>query len=280
METLKTIKYKGCEIKIHPDSDPMNPMEDWDAMGEVRSFSRRHHNSVKDQDEAERLMEQHPLHVKLSYFEHGNCLWMVMGDERPGVEWQWDGTRFAGLWIPNKEALNNIHVKTLSALVKPRGEVLYLSDKNPDGTVKEGRLNIITALLDGQVWKKGFKTFEEAYRALGRKLKVPMNKEAMEEPLRRASREYARECVETYSQWCNGEVYGYTTEMPDGSDGDSCWGYYGWEFEENGLLDEAKSSIDYYWEQKLQEHQKRLKIQIKNRVPLACRQPVELYART
>lgn len=279
METLKKIKYRGCTIRIHQDTDPMNPMEDWDAMGEVRSFSRRHHNSVKSQEEAERLMEENPLHVKLSYFEHGNCLWMVMGDERPGVEWQWDGTRFAGLWIPNKEAMENIRVRAFAKLFEGIGFVQYRSEKNPDGTVKEGRLNIITAVLaDGTPLKGGFKNFEEGYRFLGRKFKVPMNAKALEEPIRRASREYARNCVETYSQWCNGEVYGYTIEMADGSDGDSCWGYYGWDFEKNGLLESAQSSIDYELKKLKEQHFNKLKTQIRNHVPLSHREPLQLHA--
>lgn len=33
--------------------------------------------------------------------------------------------------------------------------------------------------------------------------------------------------VETYGQWCNGEVYGYVVEDADGEEVDSCWGFIG-----------------------------------------------------
>lgn len=32
--------------------------------------------------------------------------------------------------------------------------------------------------------------------------------------------------VDTYSQWANGQVYGFITKDPDGEEIDSCWGFY------------------------------------------------------
>lgn len=52
--------------------------------------------------------------------------------------------------------------------------------------------------------------------------------------------------IETFSQWANGDVFGYTitdsddNEIQDGS----CWGFYGWDHEESGLLEYAKDAID------------------------------------
>lgn len=37
----------------------------------------------------------------------------------------------------------------------------------------------------------------------------------------------ARIFLETYTNWANGNVYGYILETEDGKDVDSCWGYYG-----------------------------------------------------
>jgi hypothetical protein len=59
------------------------------------------------------------------------------------------------------------------------------------------------------------------------------------------SRVRAREClvaeVETYSQWANGEVYGYVIEDEDGNELDSCWGFYGLEYCES----EARERAEY-----------------------------------
>lgn len=36
----------------------------------------------------------------VSYFEHGQCVWMRVGGNVPaGVEFQWDGVRYAGMLI-------------------------------------------------------------------------------------------------------------------------------------------------------------------------------------
>jgi hypothetical protein len=41
----------------------------------------------------------HGLAHVLSYYEHGNCIWFLHGDEFAGVEFRWDGVRVAGLLV-------------------------------------------------------------------------------------------------------------------------------------------------------------------------------------
>lgn len=40
----------------------------------------------------------------------------------------------------------------------------------------------------------------------------------------------ARGYLETYTEWANGEVYGYQIEDADGDDVDSCYGFYGLDY--------------------------------------------------
>lgn len=47
--------------------------------------------------------------------------------------------------------------------------------------------------------------------------------------------------VETFSQWANGEIYGFTVEDEEKGISDSCGGFYGSDWENNGILDH----IDY-----------------------------------
>lgn len=84
------------------DEDCPNPCEEIDGMGQIRSFSHRHINNI-GVSEATDLLESDPDVVPLSYFEHGQCLWDVQGGERIGrcPDMRWDGTRFAGVWIPD-----------------------------------------------------------------------------------------------------------------------------------------------------------------------------------
>ena len=50
--------------------------------------------------------------------------------------------------------------------------------------------------------------------------------------------------VETYDHYLTGEVYGFITKDKDDNEIDSCWGFYGYDFENNGLLETAKGNIE------------------------------------
>jgi hypothetical protein len=56
-----------------------------------------------------------------------------------------------------------------------------------------------------------------------------------------ASRARARKCleaeVETYNDYVQGEVYGYTLLDVDGEEIDSCFGFYGYDPTTNGIFD-------------------------------------------
>ena len=81
---------------------------------------------------------------------------------------------------------------------------------------------------------------------------------------------FAEANVELYNDYLSGSVYGYSIEKA----GDSCWGFYGYDHEKSGLLDNAKSEIDYHIEKTKKEHFTRLKQWIRNRVPLQYREPL------
>jgi len=53
--------------------------------------------------------------------------------------------------------------------------------------------------------------------------------------------------VEVYDQFIRGDVYGYQTFDPNGDEIHSCWGYYGSDCEKNGLMSDARGSIDWYF---------------------------------
>jgi len=44
-----------------------------------------------------------------------------------------------------------------------------------------------------------------------------------------------QEEVELYDKFLRGEVYGYILEDEKGNEIDSCWGFYGWNLDENGI---------------------------------------------
>lgn len=50
---------------------------------------------------------------------------------------------------------------------------------------------------------------------------------------------YLSQEVETYSQYLNGEVYGYVIEDEEGNDIDSCWGFFGYDY----AVEQAKEAV-------------------------------------
>lgn len=51
--------------------------------------------------------------------------------------------------------------------------------------------------------------------------------------------------IEEYDQYITGETYGYTVYDKKGNVVGSCGGFYGDDFDKNGLLEYAKAEIDY-----------------------------------
>jgi hypothetical protein len=164
-----TVERNGqtLRIRIYPDYDTPNPLEDWSAMGSILSLSRRHANyhpgSVDD------LLEDHPDAVPLSYYEHGLCLWSIAGELPPHLRCPFDSVGIAGFWLPDAETL--------------------ASARNYGGFTR-----------------------------------------------RMFMRKRARQACEAYTQWCNGDIYGYDIERVTtcphcGEEStesvDSCWGFYG-----------------------------------------------------
>jgi len=49
--------------------------------------------------------------------------------------------------------------------------------------------------------------------------------------------------VQVYDDYLTGSVYGYIVEGPAS---DSCWGYYGYNHRQSGLLNTAESAIDCF----------------------------------
>jgi hypothetical protein len=103
------------KLILNHDHDLENPCDNdgW----KVHSFGRRHANfrdpetlglsySLDPSTGLPKVMNpglrsklKHGLAFFLSYFEHGNCVWFLHGDEPAGVEFRWDGVKVAGLIV-------------------------------------------------------------------------------------------------------------------------------------------------------------------------------------
>jgi hypothetical protein len=82
--------------------------------------------------------------------------------------------------------------------------------------------------------------------------------------------------TDVYDSYIRGDVYGYSIEDSNGDQIDSCAGFYGYDFEKNGLYEQAKPAIDYEILNRLHKHFDKLKAQIKGKAPLAVRETLVL----
>lgn len=256
-DTLQT-DTRIAFIKIDTDDAPMNPLKDMDGYGSIHSFSHRHVNYM-DPDEARDILKTNKFAVPLSYYEHGNSLWMVAEGPTPaGVEFQWDGARFAGIWEPTKDDIENIKASLYHSQIK----IIQYARWQGQPEHKDACPWIL------EVAGEKFSTWKKA-RAHARKLAtIKHGKNARKVALREATHRYATQACEIYTSWCNGDVYGFTIEIYDiikDKDGepcdeirvyqelaspiteDSCWGFYGSD-EINGTIttDHIQPLIDQY----------------------------------
>src|SRR5271157_1187896 len=187
----ETIEQDGqtYRLAVYADPDASNPLEDWSEMGRLLSLNRRHGNF--DPAGVEDALENNPDAVKLSYFEHGQCLWSVAGELPATARCRFDSVSFAGVWLPDSETL--------------------ASARNYGGRTRQLFM-----------------------------------------------RQRARQACDAYTQWCNGDVYGYEVERVTtcyevervttcahcGEESkeplDSCWGFYGLDY----CLGEAKAAVE------------------------------------
>lgn len=80
--------------------------------------------------------------------------------------------------------------------------------------------------------------------------------------------------AELFGHWAWGDVYSFITEDENGDILDSCSGFYGDDYNKSGLMEEAKSTIDYYLKKKQKDRFNRLKELIKANVPYYKRQSI------
>lgn len=85
--------------------------------------------------------------------------------------------------------------------------------------------------------------------------------------------DYLNSEVKTYDNFLTGEVYYCSTEDQNGEMIDSCGGFFGYNHEENGLMEYGKNSIDCHIKYCRKQHFEKLKEFIRNKVNFQYRKP-------
>jgi hypothetical protein len=236
-EIYETIKYKGYSINIMQDLDPLDPRTDWEPLGTMICFHRRYNlgdkHSYSNPNDLRRSMarEADPrIEDRIEYWETGKG-WAHLMNKCAQVE-----------------ECDEIVDKIIQSAIDKHYIVLPLYLYDHSG------ITMSTSPFSCP-WDSGqvgiiFITNKKACEEYGWK---HLNKSRRERIIK-----YLKSEVEIYDQYLTGSVYGYDViELDeDGDDGDSidsCWGYSGTDWKENGLLESAKSSIDHHIAKKEKE---------------------------
>lgn len=244
------IEYRGYNIRIETDEEPMSPRE-WDNLGTMLCGHREYNLGDKqmtgkyDSSEEEVACTIDPeCYDIIAYWEH------------EGFDLR--GEQHAEQMI--RKAIERAFEK---AVVLP----LYLYDHSGI-TISTGPFSC--------VWDSGqvgwiYVTHENIRKEYGWKRLTKKRLKQIEG--------YLKGEVDVYDDYLTGAVYGYVVEDPDGIDVEdgSCWGFYGHDHEKSGLLEAARSAVDCEVSHKKKQHFKQLSRWVKNRVPLHQREPFPEY---
>jgi hypothetical protein len=222
-EIVETIDYKSYQINIHQDIDPIDPVREFDQLGTMICFHRRYNLGHKHNYDSPKEMlfdlvkEADPYVVdKLDHWESGKG-WASIAKLDDAVK------------ISNNKQKAIIE-KTIEKyyIILP----LYLYDHSGI-TISTGPFSC--------PWDSGqvgyiFISKEKAKKEYSWK---NMSKSRIEKVIG-----YLKNEVETYDQFLTGDVYGYIISNEEDDHIDSCWGFFGHNWKENGLLEMAENAID------------------------------------
>jgi len=222
----ETIEYRGREIEIWNDECPLNPRVDYDNIGTM-------------------------------VYKHRNY---TLGDEE--IE---DPIDFLNTLLVNPIAeddieYSNAFMESIQALVEVEANYIIL----PVYIYEHGGITISTGSFSCQ-WDSGQCGYIYAHKDKVNEFGQSWIDEYHDGDPIKALTAVLKGEVETFAQYLEGAVYGFTTGD------DSCGGFFGYDHEASGLLDEAKSNIDHEIKAEMEERIQQVKNWIKNKVPLGYR---------
>jgi hypothetical protein len=256
-QPIESIEYRGFNINIYSDFDPINPIDDFDMFASMACWHNRYqlgHEQPKcDPDEfmQELAIKADPIiEDKIYYWEDGDG-WAMLSNKYP----------FNDPDVEPYTAINQSNERIKSLIQKAIDKhyiilPLYLYDHSG--------ITISTSPFSCP-WDSG--QVGIIYISIKDVLKE-FNRKKMSKKLRSKAINLMIAEVKTYDQYLTGEVYGYLIEPTDKNKSiecdDSCWGFYGYDHEKSGLMEYAKNAIDCaiseYKKEVIANHLRRLQL--------------------
>ena len=248
-----SITYRNFEIKISQDTDAMNPFEDCDgnlpliASWGSYSYDKKDYSNDGIKHYLLGLITYGQYRVKFNeLLEIADYTKEDFNVEFPYPEYDGDD-RFNALYEAIEERLDNEYFDTLESLATLFKIPCLNTCRNGYSQGDSTDLFIC--------WTKEFEktTGLSKDNCTDKKLE---------------------NCANLYGYWAFGDVYGYSIEDINDDHIDSCWGYYGDDHIESGLIESAKDAIDYHIDAQISTHIDKVKTWIKSKVALIYRSPL------
>lgn len=210
-----------------------NPCTEGSGMGLVGTCHRREDNTRYHECQA----GKHPLHVYLDIYDHSGRVYAVHNSvqARNFPDQRWVVAHCGGVWVPDSEALNHIHLKACEKMGF-KVEVLQTAccaqkpeDCKPWKLAVRRTVSDKLTLLDVKR-QRYFSDWKKAAAYAQWHAKKDQGAGALHSAEHEAAIECAEQCLETYNAWCSGDIWGVICDtVKDGKvvDTDSCWGFIG-----------------------------------------------------
>jgi len=221
---IEVIDYKGYQINIHSDFDPMNPRTEFDNLGTIISFhnhydlgDKHNYSNAREAFTDLAVMADPTVESKLEYWESGRGWASIARLPKAGIMSDENQKDIILKAIEQHYIMLNLYLYDHSGITIRTSPFSCPWDSGKVGFVYISK----EKAKKEYSWKKMTKKRIE-------QIKTYLNCE-----------------IETYDQYLTGDVYGYIVSNEEDDHIHSCWGYFGHDWEENGLLEAAKGEIDY-----------------------------------
>lgn len=231
MNTLEDIQYRGHRIRIAFDDDPQNPRTEWDNLGNMAYKSSRY--ILGDEEHAITGDVNEWLASMVDWDE--DLMYDYMDKHDMSQQEMMDHllNKFSEqyIWLPTYAYIHG-------GVTMSTGAFSCAWDSSQVGIIFVSK-EVVRS-------EYGWKRITEA-----RADKI---------------REYLNGEVETFNEYCTGQVFGFVIDDYE----HSCWGFYGGS---EYCLDEAKSEVDAMIKWNVTKHIEKMKQWITSKVPLIYRKP-------
>lgn len=243
----------GYRCEVWQDLDPANPFDEWDGMVPMIVEGGRNFNSR-------------------DYGDLESAIFRALGElgaadlERIAATLDGGADIVAEAWEGNERDPGAY------------ADALYQGIRDADPGSGSDRLDYLEALCDGLGWpclntcSRGYSqgdyvdvltAWPPAFGAANRPDATP---DDIAKELQAA--------VDLFGAWAWGDVFGAKVFGPGGEEVGSCWGFYGTDHKESGLMEYAEGEAEAHRASVVRSHGAKLKEWIRNRVPAMYREPL------